>query len=551
MCNNLDDDCDGKIDEGLTGCTCVPQGEQCNNVDDDCDGKIDEGLTRPCGTGTCQGIETCVAGQYVGCTAPLPSPEVCNGLDDNCDGLRDGFTLACSNMPPVMFPPGDPRNNPGDPANSPIPQNICHPGNKLCPANVGPPNAFGPCLGEQQPQTEICNGIDDDCDNKIDEGTGGADCSTNCGVGTTVCVNGMLQCNSTVLPNDDTCNGIDDDCDGNIDEDWVSPGTCGAGQFCNGMVQCINGAEVCTGTPVGQESCNCMDDDCDGKVDEGSLCPGGSQCVSCQCAFQCIPGEFPCPLGKVCVNNYCIADVCFGVSCPNDAMGNKQVCRPNGAAPVCLSACDPSVITCAGSQICFGPTGECRPNDCTTFPDRCQSSEVCIGGACVHNACAGVVCPTGEYCEGGTCVGSCAGVSCPDGQRCRLGICEVDPCTKRCPPGQVCNDATGACMSDPCRFVQCPQGQECDPNKAAMCIDSPCTGTACPEAGEVCKLGTCYDAADFQPDAGGPEYVTTGGGGGCGAAGGAGALVGLALGVMLAGARRLTARRLTARRRRS
>src|SRR5205085_8121183 len=116
---------------------------------------------------------------------------------------------------------GDARNTPGDPSHNPIPENICHPGQKTCPANVGPPTNFGPCLGEQQPRVEVCNGIDDDCDNVIDEDTGGADCSSNCGIGTTVCVNGQIQCNSQPATSDDTCDGNDDDCDGNIDEDFV------------------------------------------------------------------------------------------------------------------------------------------------------------------------------------------------------------------------------------------------------------------------------------------------------------------------------------------
>jgi hypothetical protein len=72
-CNSLDDDCDGTVDEGftpdrvdtcgvgacersVTSCvqgspqTCVPgqpRGEVCNGIDDDCDGNVDEGLPTP------------------------------------------------------------------------------------------------------------------------------------------------------------------------------------------------------------------------------------------------------------------------------------------------------------------------------------------------------------------------------------------------------------------------------------------------------------------------------------------------------------------------
>jgi hypothetical protein len=103
VCNNLDDDCDGKTDEGLTGCTCVPQGEQCNNVDDDCDGTTDEnnpGGGAACSTGQ-PGI--CAAGTLMcsmgvlGCVANnMPAPlDLCgNNLDDNCDGvINDGCAM--------------------------------------------------------------------------------------------------------------------------------------------------------------------------------------------------------------------------------------------------------------------------------------------------------------------------------------------------------------------------------------------------------------------------------------------------------------------------
>ncbi len=40
VCNGVDDDCDGAIDEG--GVCCTPTAEVCNGKDDDCDGAIDE-----------------------------------------------------------------------------------------------------------------------------------------------------------------------------------------------------------------------------------------------------------------------------------------------------------------------------------------------------------------------------------------------------------------------------------------------------------------------------------------------------------------------------
>tara|TARA_B100001093_G_scaffold510318_2_gene575957 strand:+ start:40 stop:693 length:654 start_codon:yes stop_codon:yes gene_type:complete len=67
ICNEIDDDCDGVVDEGFAdGCAeCVPVQEICNGQDDDCDGMVDEAAP---------------AGQI---------EERCNGQDDDCDGMVD------------------------------------------------------------------------------------------------------------------------------------------------------------------------------------------------------------------------------------------------------------------------------------------------------------------------------------------------------------------------------------------------------------------------------------------------------------------------------
>jgi hypothetical protein len=77
--NGLDDDCDGRVDEG---CSCTP------------------GSTRPCfagppdrrNIGACaDGIETCSEfGLWSACLGGVsPSPELCNGTDDDCNGVVD------------------------------------------------------------------------------------------------------------------------------------------------------------------------------------------------------------------------------------------------------------------------------------------------------------------------------------------------------------------------------------------------------------------------------------------------------------------------------
>ena len=84
--------CDGV--QGFNGCTAkIPEPELCNGLDDDCDGKIDEIITPlTCGVGACKNtVDSCVDGGITTCV-PLPtSAERCNSVDDDCDGLVDNL----------------------------------------------------------------------------------------------------------------------------------------------------------------------------------------------------------------------------------------------------------------------------------------------------------------------------------------------------------------------------------------------------------------------------------------------------------------------------
>ncbi len=57
--------------------------EVCNGIDDDCDGEIDEGVMN-----TCMDYSTCVLYETCAQCPPEP-PELCNGIDDNCNGVID------------------------------------------------------------------------------------------------------------------------------------------------------------------------------------------------------------------------------------------------------------------------------------------------------------------------------------------------------------------------------------------------------------------------------------------------------------------------------
>ena len=84
---------------------CVPTGiaeSLCNGIDDDCDGLVDEDYqptTTTCGIGACAstGVTTCANGfESNSCVPGLPSTEMCeDGVDNDCDGLTDCADGAC------------------------------------------------------------------------------------------------------------------------------------------------------------------------------------------------------------------------------------------------------------------------------------------------------------------------------------------------------------------------------------------------------------------------------------------------------------------------
>jgi subtilisin-like proprotein convertase family protein len=71
------------------------------------------------------------------------------------------------------------------------------------------------CVANEQAQTEVCNGIDDNCNGQTDEGNPGGGQACSCG-GTSGCTNGQLLC-SGCTKEVDCNNGVDDDGDAAID----------------------------------------------------------------------------------------------------------------------------------------------------------------------------------------------------------------------------------------------------------------------------------------------------------------------------------------------
>ena len=247
----------GGGDGGPDATLCQPIGvdDQCNEIDDDCDGVVDNAFNKQVDTNNCGvcnrrcigsgAVQACQGGQcvFVACQpgfadldadpltceyqCPLfpPIAEDCNGIDDDCDGVIDEDLPA----PPT----GQCRITPGTP---------CAGTTMVCETRGASTRwwcayaadvEFDPTIPNGIVlQEQLCDGKDGDCDGLIDDAftdlgqpcdNGGLGVCRD--VGVRICDAGnpaQTRCDLTVLPDAqpptmELCDGLDNDCDGIVD----------------------------------------------------------------------------------------------------------------------------------------------------------------------------------------------------------------------------------------------------------------------------------------------------------------------------------------------
>jgi hypothetical protein len=384
-------------------------------------------------------------------------------------------------------------------------QQPCRPGVRKCIDGL-----FGKCEGEIKPEQESCNGADDDCDGTADEMPGSAsECQVEdrlgeCARGKQVCDNGQPKCWQVNGPQTDMCDGFDNDCDGETDEgtavvcypdDATGCTENEAGEFdcfgtCRtGTKSCTDGAyeEACGGdrvAPAEGDVCPSVgeisgDEDCDGKVDEGCGCIDGNPCYTGMTGTKdvgpCHAGTWDCSDET---HGDCVDEViqepetCANPDVDNDCDGtvddipmlDTSCTAQSTGMGVCKTEarwqCRDGVRTCVdgpmGAEVCDALNIDENCNGMSNEIFALDTDEENCGGC-------GVVCAQGLQCCGGRCVNtqasndhcSICGNDCAAGETCCSGGCintlsSASNCG-RC--GNMCTGLLNSCSAGSCKAL--------------------------------------------------------------------------------------------------
>ncbi|MCA9538551.1 MAG: putative metal-binding motif-containing protein [Myxococcales bacterium] len=380
--------------------------------------------------------------------------------------------------------------------------------------------AAGPDCDDNNPDVhpgaeETCNARDDDCDEATDEGVAGVDVPCTVGVGACAvegqqrCTpEGDLTCDAVAdMARPERCNGIDDDCDDAVDETWPDlgePCTVGVGAcMAEGVRACAeDGTVICDAGPGagGEETCNGADDDCDGTVDEGFEV--GEVCTSGQglCARE---GQLACDADG---ERYC--DAPAGDPRPETCDGRDEDCDGSIDEDFAIGQpCTAGLGVCAadGVRVCDTPArAVCSATPGMASPEQCNMLDDDCDGSVDENFLVGARCQNG--------LGACRAngvVECRNGD----AVCNAVPGE---PQPEECNGFDDDCDDaidegfllafDDRRCGACDRA--CDPG--SVCLGGQCQaapfifdgtlhGAGVPPGWQVCHQGIYSERVALQP----------------------------------------------------
>jgi V8-like Glu-specific endopeptidase len=360
-------------------------------------------------------------------------------------------------------------------------------------------------------------------------------------------INGVItSVGDACFPQPEVCDGLDNDCNDSVDEPCQP-----LGSACTDGAECIGGlcAETAAGTLCSQE--------CD-PMRPGFGCPPSFYCTSTpgSCDGFCVPGtlglsplDTPCDADTDCESGLCrdpgdgrrrCLDPCRGDR--GDCLDGDVCVASDGACSVCIPA--ESFASMRGLGEVCAEDAQCRSNRCLIRAGL---------GECVEACSAGARCQEGFVCDEGSCVvareqsvgGPClTSADCARGAICAAqgdrrwctAVCSADA---PCPMGFDCLEAGGSQICVPMGGLvgePCSADAECS---TGMCRDGACTLPCSAE--DRCGPGfLCEPLADGTRGCFAPEPPPAMGSGGCAANAGHGpssagtlAALGLALATLV------------------